>query len=52
MNWGGNLAGGAILVNEFGVAGIDGELLRSLDKALVEMREGKLNALTHTKLRS
>ena len=40
LNWPGNLAGTAILVNEFGKIGIDGELLEGLGAHVVEMANG------------
>jgi G3E family GTPase len=40
LNWPGNLSGTAILVNEFGAVGIDGELLQGFDAPVVEMANG------------
>jgi len=40
LNWPGNLSGTAILVNEFGTVGIDGELLQGLGAPVVEMTNG------------
>ena len=40
LNWPGNLSGTAVLVNEFGTAGIDGELLQRFGAPVVEMANG------------
>ncbi len=40
LNWPGNLSGTAILVNEFGTVGIDGEILHGLGAPVVEMANG------------
>ncbi len=40
LRWPGDLTGSAILVNEFGKVGIDGDLVRSSEMAVVEMANG------------
>lgn len=40
LSWPGKLSGTAILVNEFGKIGIDGELLEGFDTPVVEMANG------------
>ncbi len=40
LNWPDNQSGTVVLVNEFGTAGIDGELLRRFDVPVVEMANG------------
>ena len=40
LNWPVNLSGTAVLVNEFGAVGIDGELLQGYDANVVEMANG------------
>ena len=40
LNWPDNQSGTVVLVNEFGTAGKDGELLRGFDVPVVEMANG------------